>query len=932
MTQLGETRTATFLMTDIAGSTRLWEEQREAMVVALAAHDAMLRDAVEGAGGTVFKTTGDGLLAAFERPGAAVRAAVAGQRALQAHPWPTSTPLLVRMAIHAGDAEHRRDDYFGPSVNRVARVLALGHGGQVLVSAAAAALVADDMPADATLIDRGEHQLKDLARPEHVYQLAASGLDDAFPPLRSGAASSNLPADLTTFIGRNREAGEIRDVLGTHRSVTLVGVGGTGKTRLMLHVAGEVASQHADGAWLIELASLRDPELVSSEVARALGVQVSPSQPAIAAVTDFLRSKDLLLLLDNCEHLIEAAARLVEHLLASCRLLHVLATSREALGVPGEVTYPVPSLALPEHLDQVDLDTIAATEAVSLFVERATTMLPSFRFDDSNAASVVEICRRLDGIPLALELAAARANVMSASEIAEGLSDRFRLLTGGRRTAVPRQQTLQALIDWSWDLLTEADQRLLRRLSVFAGGWTLEAAAGVVGDEDDPGSPPSGVSRVETLDGLGRLVDRSLVVVKHADATRYGMLETIRQYANDRLIASGEAADRRNRHVARFRRLAADARAGVDGPEMVLWLGRIEADLDNLRAALDWAYETDVPVALEIYVALGAYWRSRSLGSEGVDRMRQALDVLTRWRSMPSPMPEGERMLLAARVMIASSSMSGYAGWGAVGNLADETIAFARASGDRAAITDALVLGMQTSIMIGGGQNPVELRAAGIEALELATDLDDPTRLSIALTGLAMLDARDNPDAAEAWLERATAAADRSGNPAVIANSLQMRGRVASRAGRHVEAQGWFRLAAERFATIADARFTMSSRSELAHSLRRAGAVDEADAEYRRTIVGWQRTGNRGAVANQLESLAFTAIATGNGTRAAELFGAAEALREASGDPMTIDERGEYDAEVDRLRGLIDAATLDAAWAIGRGLTAVDAVAFAVSG
>ena len=341
VTQPGETRTATFLMTDIAGSTRLWEEQREAMVVALASHDAMLRAAVEAAGGTVFKTTGDGLLAAFERPGAAVRAALAGQRALQDHPWPTSTPLRVRMAIHAGDAEHPR--------RRLFRAIASTGWHGCSRSAMADRSWSRRRPRRwwpttcrpaRRCIDRGEHHLKDLARPEHVYQLAAPGLADAFPPLRSGAAPSNLPADLTTFIGRDREAGEIGDLLGTHRFVTLVGVGGTGKTRLMLHVAGEVANRHADGAWLVELAPLRDPELVASEVARALGIQVSPSQPAIAAVTDFLRSKDLLLLLDNCEHLIEAAAGLVEHLLATCRTLHVLATSREALGVPGEATFP----------------------------------------------------------------------------------------------------------------------------------------------------------------------------------------------------------------------------------------------------------------------------------------------------------------------------------------------------------------------------------------------------------------------------------------------------------------------------------------------------------------------------------------------------------------------------------------------------------------
>jgi len=922
-------------MTDIAGSTRLWEEQRDAMVHALAAHDALLRTAVEEAGGTVFKTTGDGLLAAFERPGAALRAAVAGQRALQDHAWPTTAPLRVRMAIHAGDAEIRNDDYFGPSVNRVARVLAIGHGGQVLVSSAAAALVADDLPAGATLLDQGEHHLKDLARPEQVYQLAAPGLIADFPPLRSGAASpTNLPADLTTFIGRGREAAEIRTLLDGHRFATLVGVGGTGKTRLMLHVAGELSSHHHDGAWLIELAPLREPDLVASEVARALGVQVSPAQSAMAAVTDFLRGKDLLLLLDNCEHLIEAAAKLVEHLLGSCRTLHVLATSREALGVPGEATYPVPSLAVPDtldHLDHLDLAMVAASEAVSLFVERATTTLPSFRLDASNAASVVEICRRLDGIPLALELAAARANVLSAAEIAQGLGDRFRLLTGGRRTAVPRQQTLQALIDWSWDLLTEADQQLLSRLSTFTGGWTLEAATGVAGDQADPAAPPPGVARLETLDGLGRLVDRSLLVVTHAETTRYGMLETIRQYANDRLVASGEAADRRTRHLAWFRRLAAEAHKGIAGPDMVAWLGRIQADLDNLRTALDWAYETDVPVALELFAGLGAYWRSRGIGSEGVDRMREAIEVLRRWRSEPSPMPEAERTLLGARVMVAAFNMSGYTGWSAVGSLGDETIALARASGDRAAMIDALVLFMQTEIMTRGGRQADSLRASAMEALQLATDLDDSFRLSTVLTGLAMIDASTDPDATEAWLVRASAAAERSGNPAAIASTFQMHGRAAARSGRDDLAQHWFREAARRYSEIGDTRFTLSSQSELGHSLRRSGAIDEAEAEYRQTIVGWQRTGNRGAVANQLESMAFTAVARGAARRAAQLFGAAEALREASGDPMTVDERAEYDTEIARLRALLDAASIDAAWAEGRNLPAAEAVKLAIS-
>ena len=931
----GEIHTATFLMTDIAGSTRLWEEQRDAMILALATHDQLLRTAVEDAGGTVVKTTGDGLLAAFERPGAAVRAAIAGQVAMAAHGWPTAQPIRSRMAIHAGEAEVRDHDYFGPALNRVARLLAIGHGGQVLVSSAGAALAGGGLPPGASLLDRGEHHLRDIARAEHVYQLAAPGLDTAFPALRTGDAPTNLPADLTSFIGRERETTEVRGLLRTHRLVTLVGVGGTGKTRLTLHIAGEVASQHADGTWLVELAPLREPVLVVEEVVRAVGLQLVPGQPAIAALTDYLRGKDLLLLLDNCEHLIEAAAELVERLLAGCPSLQVLATSREALGVLGEAAYAVPSMSLPERLGgeaQLDLAAVASYESVRLFVERATTTLPSFRLDQTTAAPVVEICRRLDGIPLALELAAARVNVLSATEIAEGLGDRFRLLTGGRRTAVPRQQTLLALIDWSWDLLAQTDQQLVRRLSVFAGGWTLDAAAAVVGDQSDAAAGPTAAARLDTLDGLGRLVDRSLVVAVHGEATRYGMLETIRQYANDKLVAASEAADLRARHVARYRGLALDAAGGLLGPDMLLWLGRIEAELDNLRAALDWAFETDPQTALEMSVALVSYWRSRSLGSEGVDRMRQAVELARRWRAAPSEVPDATRAVLEARAMVGAFSMVGSAGWGMAGAIAQETLDVSRESGDPAAIADALVVAIQIEVMTRGGRNTDELRAAGREALALATEADDPARQSTIQTALAMIEAREDPAAAEGWLEQAMAAARRTGNPAMIAGSLQMRGRVASRAGRHAEAVEWFARARADYDAIGDARFAASAASERAHSLRRAGEIAEADAEYRRTIRVWHQTGNRGAVANQLESLALTATAIGDGVRAARLLGAAELLREASGDPMTEPEREEYDVGVAALKGQLAPAELEAAWGEGRGMTAAAAIGYAVGG
>ncbi len=915
-------------MTDIEGSTRLWEEQRAAMDVALGAHDALLRAAVEGAGGTVFKTTGDGLLATFERPEAAVEAALAGQRALGAQAWPTTEPLRVRMAIHAGAAQARDGDFFGPTLNRTARLLAIGHGGQILVSAAAAALIADDLPVGSTLLDRGEHRLRDLSRPEHVFQLTAAGLASDFPPLRSGAAPTNLPAELTSFIGRERQTAEIQALLGRHRLVSLVGVGGTGKTRLLLHVAAKVAGQHPDGAWLVELARLREPDLVIPEVARTLGIPNAPGRRVIDGVIEFLRDKDLLLLLDNCEHLIGAAAELVEQLLGSCRSLQVLATSREGLGIPGEATYAVPSLALPEALDHLDLEAVAASEAVRLFSERAMSIQPAFRLDEATAGPLVEICRRLDGIPLALELAAARINVLSVDEIAAGLGDRFRLLTGGRRTAVPRQQTLQAMIDWSWDLLDDDDQRLLRRLAVFAGGWTLESAAAVAGEQDDPGEPPTGASRHEVLDGLGRLVDRSLVVVAHARATRYGMLETIRQYASDRLVAGGEADMIRARHLARFRRSAVDARAGLEGADMVAWLERLDGELDNLRAALDWAFEVDERAALEMCEALVGYWRSRSMAAEGWARMKHAVEVARRWRLGPSGASDPERTVLAARVMAGALWVSTSGGWSSF-TFGDEALAVAHEAGDDAAILDALWMNASSRIMLADAGDTGWWRAAAEESAALAARLDDPFRLTMAQTMGAMTST--DPTAAEGWLERAAESAHRSGNPWAIANVTQIRGRAAGRMGHEADAQRWFHTAQEQFHAIGDTQFEITAQSELAHSLRRAGKINEAEVEYRQAIRGWRHSGNRGAVANQLECLAFIAVASGDGVRAARLLGAAEALREAAGDSMTAFEQVEYDAEMARLRGRLDAESLGDAWAEGRAMSMQDAVAFAVS-
>jgi predicted ATPase len=916
------------------------------MGIALAAHDSLLRTAVEHRDGTVIKTTGDGMVAAFDRAESAVIAALEGQQALDRHAWPATGRLRVRMAIHSGSAEIRDGDFFGPALNRVARLLAIGHGDQVLVSATTAALVADGPPETFELIDRGEHRLRDLDRPEHVYQLVAPGLRRDFPPLRTTSEHpTNLRPQVTSFVGRERELADLGRMLATSRLTTLVGVGGTGKTRLALQAAADAHDRYRDGAWLVELAPVGDPELTVAEIARALAVQQQAGQPAIDTITDYLRSKELLLLLDNCEHLIGAAADVVHRLLGNCPALRVLATSREPLGVEGEAVFAVPSLALPaldeeqdvhRAVDDEQVKRADQSEAVRLFVERATATLPTFALDRSNVRAVVEICRRLDGIPLALELAAARVNVLSADEIAQGLGDRFRLLTGGRRTAVPRQRTLQALIDWSWDLLEEEDRRLLRRLAVFAGGWTLDAAAAVTfgdagGEDGAAARSGDGVARFATIDGLGRLVDRSLVVADHAGSTRYRMLETIRQYAADQLSTSGETVPLRDRHLRFFRGLALDAERGLDSEESPAWLRRLDAEIDNVRSALDWAFGTRPEAGLETCVSLIRYWQARTMGSEGHDRIIQAVDLV---RALPEPDSAPARLVRLSRLARALSGAAVLASMGgrpATLPLGEEALAAARASADPVAVADALNVWMSL-FANAPADSGVDWHPAADEAVNIATDLGDWGRLARIELSVAMVEARFDPAAAERRLERATEAARRSGNPFEIAYLAQARGRVASMAGRLAEAQGWFRESQAQFHAIGDRRFELSAQSELGHALRRDGRIEEAEAEYRHSIQGWQRSGNRGAVAHQLESFALLALARGEGLRAARLFGAAEALREVADAQMTPLEREEYNAEVGRLRAALDKGALNAGWAAGRQMTADEAVALALSG
>ena len=589
--------TVTFLFTDLEVSTRLWEQEPDAMQQAVARHDVILRQAVEAHGGAVVKGRGDGLHAVFETADAAVRAAVACELAMEDEPWTVSEPLRARIGIHTGVAELRDGDYFGSAVNRAARLEGIAHGGQVVCSQATADLARDGLAEGVAFLDLGEHQLRDLSRPERVFQVTAPGLRSEFPPLRSmDAFPGNLPRRASSFIGRARDLERVPTALADFPVVTLTGVGGVGKTRLAVQVAAHLLPQFPDGAWMCELAAVRDPEGVVEAVAGVFRVTARPGATLLESLVAYLRDQQLLMLLDNCEHLLRPAASLAAAILSGCPQVRILATSREGLNIEGEQILVVPSLAVPDEAS--DLAVLDECEAVRLFVDRARAVKADFVVDDANAAGVAQVCRRLDGVPLAIELAAARVNAMNPAELAQRLDRRLRLLSGGGRVAIERQQTLRATIDWSYDLLTEPEQLLLLRLSVFGGGWTLDAAEAVC--SGDP------IDADDVLDLLARLVAHHLVEADDSDEqTRYRLLETVRQYGEERLAEVGEIDVVRTRHCDYYTELATQVRDHSDGPGQVEWGARLARELENLLSAMAFALETrDLDRAMGLLCAM----------------------------------------------------------------------------------------------------------------------------------------------------------------------------------------------------------------------------------------------------------------------------------------------------------------------------------------
>jgi predicted ATPase/class 3 adenylate cyclase/DNA-binding CsgD family transcriptional regulator len=665
--------TVTFLLTDVEGSTTGWEADRAAMAAAIVRHYEILDAAVRSRGGVrpVEQGEGDSLVAVFTLASEAVRAAVDIQLALTAEPWPDGTHLAVRAALHTGEGQLRdAGNYMGRTVIRAARLRAIAHGGQILCSGSTADLAGDDLPNGVTLVDLGAHRLKDLGRPEQVFQVCHPGLRREYPPLRSlDAIPNNLPVHLTSFIGREAELTEIAQLAGQHRLVTLTGAGGTGKTRLAARVAAELATTHRDGAWWVELAPLTDPALVTETVLGVLQVADAPGRSAPQRLVAHLAARELLVVLDNCEHVLDACAGMAQAVLQACPDVDILATSREALGVPGEVTWHVPPLTLPDRDVPCPVESLGSYDAVRLFIDRAVKTRPNFAVTNSTAPVIAEICARLDGIPLAIELAAARIRVLTPQQILDGLEDRFRLLTGGARGAMPRQKTLEASVAWSHDLLSDDERMLFRRLAVFAGGFTLDAAESV-GTLAGPG--PGTAAVLDLLDGLAA---KSLVVVEEdldGTAVRYRMLETIRDFAALTLSRAEETALARDAHL-RFCLDSAQQAEEVWDRTTLATIQHFAAEQDNYRAALDWALAGDNPEP-----ALDLAWRHGILLLLR-GRLREGRDAVERALALPNPPPAAR-----AAALWGLGVMQWYhADMDGLEVSAAEMLALARAAGDR---------------------------------------------------------------------------------------------------------------------------------------------------------------------------------------------------------------------------------------------------------
>ena len=863
------TGTVTFLFTDIEGSTKLLQQLGAQYTDVLAAHHAILADAVEGSGGRRVGTEGDALFAVFERAPDAVRAAADAQRALASHEWTHGRPVKVRMGLHTGEGQLSTTNYVGLDVHRAARIASTGHGGQVVVSETTQILVQQSLPEGVSLRDLGDHRLKDIDAPEHLFQLVIAELPADFPPLRTlDARPNNLPTLLTSFVGREQEVAAVKELLGSARLLTLTGPGGTGKTRLSLEVAAEVLTKFPGGVFFVQLAPIRDPALIPSSIAQAIGIQESLDRPMLEVVKEYLHDKELLLVLDNFEQLI-AGAPIVGEILAAAPGVKALVSSREVLHVSGEHEFPVPPLQLPDPRALPDLATLSRYDALVLFVQRARAVDPSFGLNDQNAAAVAEICARLDGLPLAIELATARLKLLSPEAILQRLERRLPLLTGGARDLPERQQTLQNAIAWSYDLLDPSEQTLFRRLGIFLGGWQLSAVEAIVGGD------------VDVLDGMASLVDKSLVrqAIDAGPEPRFWMLETIREYAADRLQETGERKDVARRHAEFFLALAQEAEPHLTADDQVEWLEGLQREMDNMRAGLAWAIETgNAEIGLRTGAALWRFWQFRGHLEEGRVRMEALLNL-----------PEG-----AARTRARAGGLNALASiiyWQSdyprARALYEEALSIYQELGDRRGVAEVRYsLGYIANIE--GDYDQAKSHYG--ESRSIAQEIGD--RKLEAYTGLG------------------------------LSLSLQLTGeyQISIETGR--ETLRVLEQLGERWGVA-------NALGNLGRAFEYLGDYDEARRMIRQSLELFRELGDVQGMTWVLDDMADVALADGDLERALMLGGAAEASREALGARAPI-QLVKYQDPRPKLRERLDDATIDEAWNRGRAMTIEDAVAHAL--
>jgi predicted ATPase/class 3 adenylate cyclase/Tfp pilus assembly protein PilF len=909
------TGTVAFLFTDLEGSTGLWERYPEAMSEALASHDEILQAVIGANNGSVVKTTGDGVHAVFSTATDALEAALEAQRALLLEGWAEIGPLRVRMALHTGTAtEERGGDYYGPPVNRAARLLSAAHGGQVLLSLATRELVRDQLPPDVELQNLGEHSLKDLFRPEGVFQLMASGLPSEFPPLRTlRAKPNNLPLQSTPLVGREREVEEMAERLRDERVrlLTLTGAGGTGKTRLALQAAADLLEEFEDGAFFVSLATITDPELVPSAIAGPLGVKESPEQPLVETLKNHLREKHLLLLLDNFEQVLNGAS-FVGELVASCPKVKVLATSRIPLRLYGEQEYPVPPLALPDPRVLPPLKALTQYEAVRLFVERARAVKPDFSVTNESAPAVAEICARLDGLPLAIELAAARIRILAPQKLLGRLSNRLRLLKGGARDLPTRQQTLRGTIDWSYDLLTEQEKVLFWRLSVFSGGRTLEAIEEICDPEGD----------IDALEGAESLLEKSLLRREGGPGgeVRFYMLETVHEYATERLEESGEAEQLRRAHAEHFLALAQEANPELKGPDQLEWLRRLETEHDNMRAALGWSLKRgETELALGLAGALWWFWSVRGHYTEG----RRWLDEVLAADGRGSP--ESRALALAGLGTLTSHQ------------------------GDLDRAEEALTEGLELLAREGTERSQAKiylLLTLGHVALERedhrrATELFGVSRALSRRLGNRWALARSVMSLAaviheQGDLERATGLYEEGiglfrdqGDKVGLARCLNNLGLVLYEdgdLGRAVELTEEAVALLRELGAGADAAVGLCNVGWMALLQDDLGRA--ADLFRESLTLAWE-SGMKPIVLPTLEGLACAAGAQGEAQRATRLWGAAQSL-EATGIPRDTDWLAEADSRISAMRSGMGEQAWEESYRKGRAMTLEEAVSYAL--